>query len=275
MKKRLMASCVAFALVLTMSLQSFAATQDYSQRIPNPVNPYDSNGNPIDIRRGVSKITVEDLARLELVLNRQTVGTAPNQKQLGPVISYDANGNPAAKYDAKIINAVRLPGSDTEWVIRIDCEEDATIKGDYYVHAIPYECDNEGQPINVPTATGENGKYTKKYGPAWFYCGLFDDAGAHNIIGFAVAQRITRWPQWGDLQYGQWELTVRNPKYNPNSENPDERFEYIFTPTGFANDAASRLGLSIFNYRGFNQRIIGSYPFPSSSNWLADNTTKK
>ena len=117
----------------------------------------------------------------------------------------------------RFVNGIRL--SDTEFVIRVDCSIQDTdekapqsFRGDYFVSVIPYREKETGrdangklmtEAINVPDEFGDMYN-NKKFGPAWFFCMLFDETqpvGKQDIVGYLVAQRITRWPDWSDLRY--------------------------------------------------------------------------
>ena len=61
------------------------------------------------------------------------------------------------------------------------------------------------------------------YGPSWYYFGLFDDV-THNICGFAIAERLRRWPAWDDMTFSG--VTKRNIGYSGTyTENP--RYSFI------------------------------------------------
>jgi hypothetical protein len=143
-----------------------------------------------------------------------------NQLKLQSMHDYVSKGN-----KIRFVNGTRL--SDTEFVIRVDCDIQDTDKtapqsfrGDYYVSAIPYRereiVDENGKvikttPVNVPDEFGD--LYNNKmYGPAWFFCMLFDETqpiGKRDIIGYLVAQRITRWPDWNDNRFYYGEAPLR------------------------------------------------------------------
>ena len=125
----------------------------------------------------------------------------------------------------RFVNGLRL--SDTEFVIRVDCDiqdSDAkasqSFRGDYFVSVLPYRereagLDSEGkmrvEAVNVPGEFGD--LYNNNmFGPAWFFCMLFDETqpeGKQDIIGYLVAQRITRWPDWNDLRFYYGETPLR------------------------------------------------------------------
>ena len=216
--KRLVAALTAIALIATMSLNVFAGT------------PTRTNSKT---RRTIATLTLNDLVRLQDVLNENVVGG----KQLGKVESVPSGT------EVRIINAKQL--ASNEWVIRVDADGQQTFKGDYYVFTREYVCNEEGLPFNVPTLATD----TAKYGPAWFYCGVFDDSGSHEIIGYAIAQRIKRWPMWEDLVY------------TTGSEHES------LQPNGTAQAAASRRGISL-------PYIVGSYDGPSEKDWLANHLAK-
>lgn len=216
--KRLVAALTAIALIATMSLNVFAGT------------PTRTNSKT---RRTIATLTLNDLVRLQDVLNENVVGG----KQLGKVESVPSGT------EVRIINAKQL--ASNEWVIRVDADGQQTFKGDYYVFTREYVCNEEGLPFNVPTLATD----TAKYGPAWFYCGVFDDSGSHEIIGYAIAQRIKRWPMWEDLVY------------TTGSEHES------LQPNGTAQAAAARRGISL-------PYIVGSYDGPSEKDWLANHLAK-
>ena len=133
----------------------------------------------------------------------------------------------------RFVNGLRL--SDTEFVIRVDCdiqEKDPkapqSFRGDYYVSVLPYkervtgshyETDEKGntklvedtEAVEVPDEFGD--KYNNKmFGPAWFFCMLFDETqavGKQEIIGYLVARRITRWPDWNDNRFYYGEVPLK------------------------------------------------------------------
>lgn len=125
----------------------------------------------------------------------------------------------------RFVNGLRL--SDTEFVIRVDCDIQDTdpkapqsFRGDYYVSVLPYRereagVDAEGkmrtEAVNVPDEFGD--LYNNNmFGPAWFFCMLFDEtqpSGKRDIIGYLVAQRISRWPDWNDLRFYYGETPLR------------------------------------------------------------------
>ena len=100
----------------------------------------------------------------------------------------------------RIVNATKYNGSDTIWVVRLVSGSGMEQKQeDYVLNVYPYGRDPETQEVNtLPFKNVEEG--TKKFGPAWFYFGVFDDV-SHNSCGFVVAERIKRWPNWDDLSF--------------------------------------------------------------------------
>ena len=228
--KRLVAALAAIALIATMSLNVFAAT------------PTRTNSKT---RRTVATVTLNDLVRLQDVLNENVVGG----KQLGKVESVPSGT------EVRIINAKQL--ASNEWVIRVDADGQQTFKGDYYVFTREYVCNEEGLPFNVPTLATD----TAKYGPAWFYCGLFDDTGSHDIIGYAIAQRIKRWPMWEDLAY----TTGSDAAYLDTVQTRADGT--TFKNVGSAQAVASLKGISL-------PYIVGHYDGPSEKNWLANHLPK-
>ena len=131
------------------------------------------------------------------------------------------------KWKVRFVNGIRL--SDTEFVIRVDNEiqdqdgkgnSPQTFRGDYYVSVLPYkervtgthvETDAFGkeitvedtEAIEVPDEFGDVYN-NENMGHAWFFCMLFDETqpvGKQQIIGYLVARRITRWPDWNDQRF--------------------------------------------------------------------------
>ena len=260
--KRVMASCLAIAMVLGMSLTSFAAD----------VQPAES--------RNVVRVNLSDFQRLLNVCNEKYGPFEKTTKdkdlkgeyiKLSESLKVDANGNSVgvvepvgpdpegkgkepntsihdfASAGTKICfeNGKRL--SATEFVIRVKAQDESkktqTFAGDYYVHVIPYETKTKyneaGVPIgeeaiNVPQETSE--KYgNRTFGPAWFYCKLFDDKYItrpviepttgeqkkdekgqpvfntfHNTVGYLVAQRITRWPDKDNTAFYYEDIITKN-----------------------------------------------------------------
>ena len=129
----------------------------------------------------------------------------------------------------RFVNGIRL--SDTEFVIRVDSDiqdkdpkAPQSFRGDYYVSVLPYKekvtgthKDDNGnivedtEAIEVPDEFGDKWN-NKVFGPAWFFCMLFDETqpvGKQEIIGYLVARRITRWPDWNDSRFYYGEVPLR------------------------------------------------------------------
>ena len=140
----------------------------------------------------------------------------------------------------RFVNGIRL--SETEFVIRVDCDVQDTdpkapqsFRGDYYVSVLPYREKETGrdlngrlmtEAVNVPDEFGDIYN-NKKFGPAWFFCMLFDETqpvGKQDIIGYLVAQRITRWPDWNDnrFYYGETPLVKKVDGVLVNKPNPTQ-----------------------------------------------------
>ena len=236
----------------------------------------------------------------------------------------------------KFVNGKRL--SDTEWVIRVDASADGndntaqTFRGDYYVSVLPYKWRETGsdvireklvdfygvehanvrvadtEPVEVP-GEFEPVHNNKEFGPAWFFCMLFDEnplaqqvitdknsgeritlSAFNDVIGYLVARRITRWPDWDDLKYWEQATVKKNPKFGVNG---DAR-EWVPTPTQQARDAARNhkknsnpdkvTGLYIADEDAF--RELGSmntygaaaslsYDNASSYSWFGDNLLRE
>ena len=101
---------------------------------------------------------------------------------------------------ASIVNAVRYNGSNTTWIVRLSFGEAGDqCAADFVVTCYPYSRDPKTQTItSLPFTTVKEG--TAIYGPCWYYFGLFDDI-MHDSCGFAVCERIKRWPDWKDLSF--------------------------------------------------------------------------
>lgn len=101
---------------------------------------------------------------------------------------------------ALIVNAAKYQNSDTVWMVRMQYSKDnETYLEDYVVGVHPYAYDEiSKQVVSLPFTSIEDG--TAKYGPSWFYFGVLDDV-SHNLCGFAVAERVRRWPAWNDVSY--------------------------------------------------------------------------
>lgn len=110
---------------------------------------------------------------------------------------------------AYIVNAKRYNDNGTTWIVRMSFgEEGDQCAGDFVVNCYPYARDPKTQEINtLPFKTVEEG--TKMFGPCWYFFGLFDDLH-HNSCGFAVAERIKRWPSWRDYSFSKDEMEGQN-----------------------------------------------------------------
>lgn len=98
---------------------------------------------------------------------------------------------------ARVVNATKYNGSNTTWIVRLNFGEGGDqCAADFVLNVYPYSWDSKTQSVtSLPFASLEDG--AAKYGPCWYYFGLFDDA-THQSCGFAVAERIKRWPNWTD-----------------------------------------------------------------------------
>ena len=124
---------------------------------------------------------------------------------------------------ATIVNATRFNGSDTTWIVRLAYGDSAYENaGDYVLTVFPYSWDTvAGQVVSLPFKNKEEG--TALYGSSWYYFGLFDDV-THNICGFAVAERIKRWPRWDELSFSG--VTYRKIGY-PGSYTEPCSYQFI------------------------------------------------
>lgn len=132
-------------------------------------------------------------------------------------VATEANGK-----QASIVNATRYNGSNTTWIVRLCYGNTYENAADYVLTVIPYSWDTvQGKVVSLPFANIEEGK--TMYGPSWYYFGLFDDV-SHNICGFAIAERLRRWPAWDDMTFSG--ITKRNIGYSGTySEQP--RYSFI------------------------------------------------
>lgn len=123
---------------------------------------------------------------------------------------------------ASIVNATKYNGSNTTWIVRLCYGNTYENAADYVLTVIPYSWDTvAGKVVSLPFANLEEGK--AMYGSSWYYFGLFDDV-THNICGFAIAERLRRWPAWDDMTFSG--ITKRNISYSGTySENP--RYSFI------------------------------------------------
>ena len=112
---------------------------------------------------------------------------------------------------AKIVNATKYNGSNTTWIVRLNFGDGGDqCAADFVITCLPYSWDSvKLQPTSLPFGNVEEG--TAMYGPCWYYFGLFDDVN-HNSCGFAIAERIKRWPDWDDLTFSG--VTYRGVGYS-------------------------------------------------------------
>lgn len=101
---------------------------------------------------------------------------------------------------ARVVNAIKYNGNATNWIVRLSFGDTGDqCAADFAITCYPYSRDPKTQMItSLPFVTVEEG--TAIYGPCWYYFGLFDDV-MHNSCGFAVCERIKRWPDWKDLSF--------------------------------------------------------------------------
>lgn len=197
--KKLLSIVMALCLVLSMSLTAFASHEGrrYTQGEVTYVD--------------TASIDLKDLQRLvDVSINNVTIDQNDGKTGWEKVQSHKETG-------ASIINAKKLNQAGTEWVIRIydkyaekaltegtkdeelasyPLDQLQNYNGDYYVSLRPYYWNN----VKLEVENAPNKNDNKTYGPSWFYCGLFDD-DTHRITGYAVAQRIKRWPGMLDLDF--------------------------------------------------------------------------
>lgn len=121
---------------------------------------------------------------------------------------------------ARIVNATRYNGSSTVWVVRLNFGEGGDqCAADFIINVYPYSWDSKTQSVtSLPFANVEEG--TAKFGPCWYYFGLFDDV-THQSCGFAIAERIKRWPNWTDMSFSG--VTYRGVAYNGSYTEPNDQ----------------------------------------------------
>ena len=262
--KKLLSIVIALCLVLAMSLTAFASKEGrrYTQGDVTYVD--------------TASIDLNDLQRLEDAVNNVTVGQWDN------VQSHKDTG-------AKIINAKKLNQAGTEWVIRLydkyaeqaltpgvkdeelqnyPLDQLQNYNGDYYVSLRPYywnqkRLEVENAPSKADTAT---------YGPSWFYCGVFDDA-SHRITGYAVAQRIKRWP-------GMLDLSFTGKKWNPTGDINGYTWQTNATveyPVSLERQTKGVTYPEGYKFKGVfpayqttGNLIQGNYDFPCSYSFVKD-----
>lgn len=131
-------------------------------------------------------VTLDDIARLA------EIATEVNGKQ------------------ASIVNAVRYNNSNTTWIVRLCFGNSYENAADYVLTVLPYSWDiGASKVVSLPFKSTEEGR--EIYGSSWYYFGLFDDV-SHNICGFAIAERLRRWPAWADKTYSG--TTKRGVEYS-------------------------------------------------------------
>lgn len=132
-------------------------------------------------------------------------------------VATEANGK-----QASIVNATKYNGSNTTWIVRLCYGNTYENAADYVLTVIPYSWDTvAGKVVSLPFANMEEGR--AMYGPSWYYFGLFDDV-THNICGFAIAERLRRWPAWDDMTFSG--VTKRNIGYS-GTYNEHPRYSFI------------------------------------------------
>lgn len=100
---------------------------------------------------------------------------------------------------ARVVNATRYNGSNNTWIARLQFDGADQCAADFVLTTFPYSWDSATETVtSLPFKNVEEG--TAMYGPCWYYFGLFDDA-THQSCGFALAERIKRWPSWTDMTF--------------------------------------------------------------------------
>lgn len=101
---------------------------------------------------------------------------------------------------ARVVNATRYNGNNVVWIARLHFGEGGDqCAADFVLTTIPYSWDKATERVtSLPFKDVAEG--TNIYGPCWYYFGLFDDA-TNQSCGFAIAERIKRWPDFNDLTF--------------------------------------------------------------------------
>ena len=262
--KKLLSIVIALCLVLAMSLTAFASKEGrrYTQGDVTYVD--------------TASIDLNDLQRLEDVVNNVAVG------EWDKVQTHKDSG-------AKIINAKKLNQAGTEWVIRLyDKYAEQALKdgvkgdelgnyptdqlqnynGDYYVSVRPYYWNNKKlMAENIPSNAD-----TQTYGPSWFFCGLFEDT-THKMTGYAVAQRIKRWPAMDDLSFSgrRWNASgdVLGATWQTNATvdypvSLNRQTNGVNYPEGYKFKGVYPA------YQSTGNLVQGNYDFPCSYSFVKD-----
>ena len=181
LKKIIISSIFILALMLSMISNVTAATFTGGSIVNNVMT------------RVPTSISYEDITRLETVAS-------------------DATGKPAY-----VVNATKFNGSDTTWIVRMAFGNSTyEAAADYVLTLVPYSFDTvAGKVTSLPFKDIQEG--TELYGKNWYYFGLFDKV-THNICGYAIAERIKRWPRWDDLTFNG--ITHRNVGYTGSYTEP-------------------------------------------------------
>ena len=114
--------------------------------------------------------------------------------RLAEIASKERNKN------AVIVNATQYKGKNSTWIVRLNFgDESDQCDGDFAINFFPYAYDkNKKMVTSLPFKDKNEG--TTIFGPCWYYFGIFDEK-THDLCGFAVAERIKRWPWWYDQSY--------------------------------------------------------------------------
>lgn len=100
---------------------------------------------------------------------------------------------------ATVVNATRYNGRSDVWMVRISYGEGGkNYSEDYAITVCPFGKSATGTVNTLPFKDVEDG--TKKFGKGWYYFGLFD-TNTYEICGYAIAERVKRWPEWLDLSF--------------------------------------------------------------------------
>lgn len=177
--KKIISYIVSALMVFSMAINVYAATH------------VDGNLNSPILVKTPTAISYGDLSRFRYVASKATGKTA------------------------KILNATRVNGSNTTWAMRI-CYDNYDNPADYIVTVLPYAIEKEtGKDVSLPFNTLEEG--AKIYGKSYYYFVLYDNEDK-GICGYAVAERIRRFPNFHDNTFSG--TTKRNISYSGVYEEP-------------------------------------------------------
>ena len=251
MKKRIVCILSVMAFIFSMTLTAFAT--------PGMVTEVDNEFEKVVRPAGLS---YSDFARLAELAGKERSAVNKDMQNAGmsdgkeiPVVGYRYMRNADAS-KVYVVNAVKLSGpngidslGNNKWIVRLKYEgytDDTAFNevcyADFVISTLKYAWDKKNQVTKVPEGLPFTNEFdgTKQYGPCWYYYGLFDD-NTHNICGYALAERINRWPSASDLRYDN-----ASGNLVPGTHNQ-------FLPAGMTNNGV---------------QYTGAYAEPSADNFL-------